>query len=172
MTQETTASLSPDKQRDNSGKGTAKDGLAPIVAITSLCCFVIFSVYMVVISRTSNENQWNRTLYIFAATEAIAFGAAGFFFGSEVQRKVVEQAETRIQTAELNAEKNKEEAIKNREEAIKGKALASAIQALPSPVPSASASASALGSADGNPAAVLQEDQYQYVQKLVNSIYE
>lgn len=148
------------KPQENSSKNDLRDSLAPIVAVTSLALFVIFSVHMVRISSTSDENQWNRNLYIFAAAEAIAFGAAGFFFGSEVQRKTLEKAEAKIQKVEELAERVQDEATK-------GHALRKAINALPSPIPQASA----LG-LSGDNAPANQQEQIQYIKDLADSIYK
>jgi len=69
---------------------------------------------------------WARATYIFSGVEAIAFAAAGFLFGREVNRKRAEKAESK---ADAEAKEAKD-AVKHATEAnAKGRALVDAIAA-------------------------------------------
>lgn len=80
-----------------------RDSLAPVVAIVALGGFGVLVNHMIGITKTADENHWNRTIYIFSGVEAIAFGAAGFFFGSEVQRRSLEKAEEKVDKLQNDA---------------------------------------------------------------------
>lgn len=150
-----------EKINPNQNSNNLRDSLAPVVAISALTFFAIFTIHMVKITTTENENHWNRTLYVFGTVEAIAFAAAGFFFGSEVQRRTVEKAEERVQKVEELAEQAQDEANK-------GKALAAAVKSLPlsSTLPQATASGLSDEEAISN-----QQDQIQYIKDLAENIY-
>jgi hypothetical protein len=49
------------------------------------------------------ELEWNRSAYLFAGVEAIAYAAAGFLFGREVHRQRAEQAEQRANAEQRRA---------------------------------------------------------------------
>lgn len=51
------------------------------------------------------EIDWSRYLYLFTGVEALAFGAAGFFFGREVNRGRAEAAETQAKEQTKRAAK-------------------------------------------------------------------
>jgi len=71
-------------------------GLAAIVGFGALIMFLL--------SQTAaDETAWARMLYLFSGVEALAFAAAGFFFGSEVQRRRAMAAEERADVAETRA---------------------------------------------------------------------
>ena len=103
---------------------TLKDYLAPIVAFLFLTAFAIFIIYLL---RLTNEHeiQWTRAIYLFNGVETIAFAAAGFFFGSEIQRKRADRAEKQIQEIEKVLAYAQKEIIK---EVTKGKFLHDALQ--------------------------------------------
>lgn len=138
----------------NHNGNSLRDYLAPLVAISALAGFAVLTNYMLKITTTDNENHWNRTLYIFSGVEAIAFGAAGFFFGSEVQRRTVEKAEGKVQELQ--------------NEASNGKALAAVVKSLSPSTPQATAS----GLSDQDAAAIsIQQAQIQQIKELAEKIY-
>jgi hypothetical protein len=116
--------------------------VASIIAIFVLIAFTVVVAYMLRLATNAQEPEWTRAVFIFTGVEAIAFAAAGFFFGTEIQRKRAETAE---------------------EVAVKGKALAASIKAKRAP-----GRAAILG---GNiPAATAQEDIEELV-NLANQLF-
>jgi hypothetical protein len=63
-----------------------------IIGVLALACFGIFLNYLLK-NISLNDLQWNRAIYLFGGVEAIAFSAAGYFFGKEVNRQRAENAE-------------------------------------------------------------------------------
>jgi hypothetical protein len=59
------------------------------VALTGFGVFVIALLYQLKIP----ENQWSRALFLLNGVEAVAFAAAGYLFGREVNRGRAENAE-------------------------------------------------------------------------------
>lgn len=76
-----------------------KNVLASFVALLALAGFAWFITYMLGLTTTT-ETQWTRAVYLFTGAEAIAFAAAGFFFGREVNRQRAERAEDRADKAQ------------------------------------------------------------------------
>lgn len=77
-------------------------GLVTWVALIILFFFAVIVIYM--FKRTSaNEIEWGRAVYIYGGVEAVAFAAAGFLFGREVNRQRAESAESRAEKNELRA---------------------------------------------------------------------
>jgi hypothetical protein len=62
-------------------------------AIGILLAFVVALVYLFVLAPKVPEVLWERYIYLYGAVEAIAFAAAGFLFGREVNRQRAEKAE-------------------------------------------------------------------------------
>lgn len=118
------ASKSETNGADNRTSNPLKDNLASILAFLLLIAFAIFIVYLLGLT-SAQETQWTRSVYLFSGAEAIAFAAAGFFFGSEIQRKRAERAEEKAGEAEQAASEAEKEAIK---EVTKGRTLNEAIQ--------------------------------------------
>lgn len=89
----------------NTGAGEAgwKTALAGIVTILLLAAFLAFGFYLLRNTDLS-ELGWSRTVYVFAALEAITFAAIGWLFGREVHRERAEQAEERAEKASEEAE--------------------------------------------------------------------
>jgi hypothetical protein len=84
---------------DNNGNGGSwKDYVSYVVAILALVFFVWFIYYMLGL-KASPEGEWTRSVYLFAGVEAIAFAAAGFLFGREVNRQQAENSEINAQRA-------------------------------------------------------------------------
>jgi hypothetical protein len=79
-----------------------KDNVAVYVGIGIIVGFAALVVFML-IGSSQSELDWSRKVYIFGSVEAIAFTAAGYFFGKEVHRE-------RAENAEKSAEKNREKA--------------------------------------------------------------
>jgi len=109
-----------------------KGMLAPIVAIVVLLAFTYLVIYMMG-QKKADETEWTRAVYLFTGVEAIAFAAAGFFFGSEVRRQEAQSANDRADDAQNKADAANDHAnaSENRatEAEAKGKALAAAIKA-------------------------------------------
>lgn len=77
---------------------TVKDGLAGLVATLILVAFACFIIYLLN-NLDLTEAKWARALYLFAGVEAVAFAAAGYFFGTQVQRGKVEEAKKEADSA-------------------------------------------------------------------------
>ena len=79
-------------------------------------------ILWLVIEIEAQEVQWARLAFLLGSIEAVAFGAAGALFGTQIQRQRVADARQRAEKAEL-------EATENKDAATKGKALAAAVKA-------------------------------------------
>lgn len=90
-----------------------KASLANLVALVFLLAFLILTV-LLYREVGQNELQWSRKVFLYGAVEAVAFAAAGYLFGKEVNRQRAESAEERADV--------------NEEQAKNGKALAVAIR--------------------------------------------
>lgn len=113
--------------------------LAPIVALLVLLGFSVFVIHM--LGQVGvDETQWTRALYLLAGVEAIAFAAAGFFFGSEIRRQQVESTQEQVENTQEQLDQAQDQvraawqetgAADNRaiEAEVKGRALATAIRA-------------------------------------------
>lgn len=84
----------------------------------------------------ATEIVWARLTFLLGSIEAVAFGAAGAIFGTQIQRQRVEAAERRAGKAEDDAKEEKQDAKNSRRvadehrgAAEKGKALARAVKA-------------------------------------------
>ena len=77
---------------------TAKDVVAAIIGGLILVAFGAFVVYLLR-NLELDETQWARAFLLFGGVEAIAFAAAGYFFGTQVQRGKVEEAKAEAQAA-------------------------------------------------------------------------
>lgn len=102
-----------------------KDKMAPIVGLCALVVFFLFIYYMLGRIETS-EVEWARATYLFNGVEAIAFAAAGYFFGKEVHREQAKNAEKRATDAENRAIDAENKAVGAN---TKGKVLAEVIAA-------------------------------------------
>jgi hypothetical protein len=81
-----------------SASSSFKDVLAPIIGILILLAFAVFVGYLLV-NLDISEREWTRAIFLLAGVEAVAFAAAGYFFGSQVQRGRVEEAKQEAQAA-------------------------------------------------------------------------
>jgi hypothetical protein len=79
--------------------GTLKDAVAPLLGVLILAAFAAFIVFMLS-NLDLTDTEWARATYLFAGVEAVAFAAAGYFFGTQVQRGKVEDAMSQAKSAE------------------------------------------------------------------------
>jgi hypothetical protein len=77
---------------------SVKDATAAILGVLILVAFGVFIIYMLR-HLTLDEAQWARALFLFGGVEAVAFAAAGYFFGTQVQRGKVEEARSEARAA-------------------------------------------------------------------------
>jgi hypothetical protein len=84
-----------------------KDNIADILGIVILAAWIIL-MYLLWTYRADTEVLWSRSTFIFGSVEAIAFAAAGYFFGKEVHRERADKAEARDEQHEKDANKFKE----------------------------------------------------------------
>lgn len=102
--------------------GGPKLGLAATaVAIFAVALWAIFSVTLF-FYVDNNELEWTRLTWLFGSVQAIAFAGAGALFGTVVQKDRADQAEKRADSAQADANAQ-------RDAAVKGIALASVLQA-------------------------------------------
>ncbi len=104
------------------------------VVIGALIILGFGGLIVVLLGRTDAETEeWSRLVYLLGAIEAMAFVAAGFFFGTEVNRKRAQNAEASAVGAQEDAKdarKDAGEAEKRAAEAeTKGRSLSAAIRA-------------------------------------------
>ena len=104
-------------------------GLVPlVVAVIVLIAFATVLKEMLTRADTDiTPETWGRYTYLFRSLEALAYAAAGFLFGREVNRQ-------RAENAEANADKSQEIAFEAQGVAAvseaNGKALATGVRAL------------------------------------------
>jgi hypothetical protein len=75
---------------DNTHLGL-KDWVAPIVAGVLIVVLIIFYVFLYLNLNAATE-AWSRLTYMSGGMEAIAFVAAGYLFGKEVNRQQAQDA--------------------------------------------------------------------------------
>jgi hypothetical protein len=92
---------------NKSGKITPKDWVAIILGAALVIGYLIF-LFLMRSMINSEEVVWTRSVYLLSGLEAIAFAAAGYFFGSEVNRKAAESAKEDAETAKTDAKTAKE----------------------------------------------------------------
>ncbi|HJX29247.1 MAG TPA: hypothetical protein VJ885_15155 [Thermoanaerobaculia bacterium] len=91
----------------------SRDPLPLLVAFLAIAGFGVFVAFL--LTRLGLDDlQWTRATYLLNGVEAIAFAAAGFLFGREVQRGRAESAERRAENAEAVAKGTQEDAAKGR----------------------------------------------------------
>jgi len=79
-----------------------KDWVAPIVAVLLLIGLIIFYVILLQNLNAATE-AWQRLTYISGGIEAIAFAAAGYLFGKEVNRQQAQDATADKKQAQADA---------------------------------------------------------------------
>jgi hypothetical protein len=67
------------------------------------------------------EVRWSRLVFLLSSVEAVAFGAAGALFGTNLQGQ-------RVADARLRAERAESEASEHKEAAVRGRALAAVVK--------------------------------------------
>ncbi len=77
----------------------SRDWVAQLLGVAVVIAFGAFVVYLLA-NLDLEENEWTRAVFLLAGVEAVAFAAAGYFFGTQVQRGKVEEAQREAQTAE------------------------------------------------------------------------
>jgi type VI protein secretion system component VasK len=85
--------------------------LVTMVGVVVLIAFGAFVTYLIR-QVAASEQAWSRMVYLYGGVEAIAFAAAGYFFGREVHRE-------RADNAEKKEAKSAEEAKASRAESSK-----------------------------------------------------
>lgn len=83
-------------------RGPLVDSIAGIAAGVALVAFGILT-WILYTERAAEEGDWERLAFLYTGIEAIAFGAAGWLFGREVNRRRAEEAEERADTEEQRA---------------------------------------------------------------------
>jgi len=111
---------------NTSTRFTAGDAVKYLVAVIALVGFAWFIVYLMGRTTSASELEWTRAVYLLSGVEAIAFAAAGFLFGKEVNRQRAENAERRATETARGEVEAREKAT---EAETKGRSLASAIRA-------------------------------------------
>jgi hypothetical protein len=98
----------PDQQEQGHAPATAtwwstvKEIGIFVVGVASLAGFALFLMYLLQ-HLSASDSEWNRAIYLLEGVEAIAFAAAGYFFGKEVNRKRAENAEANAATQSVIA---------------------------------------------------------------------
>ncbi len=106
-------------------QAATKDTLIRVVALVILAAFALLVVAMFRILGAV-ETQWTRAVFLFSGVEAIAFSAAGFLFGREVNRQ---RADTAEETSKNLSEKTNDAVAKSAEAIANGRALRALIDA-------------------------------------------
>jgi hypothetical protein len=74
-----------------------------------------------------NEVEWGRNVYLYSGIEALAYAAAGFLFGREVNRQRAERAEEHAEQAQQQANTANSAAAVSE---AKGQSLAASVRAV------------------------------------------
>ena len=97
-----------------------------LLIVAAVVVVLYFGLLIYLLSEVyTDDKTWARELQLLGGFEAIAFTAAGYLFGREVNRKRADNAEERAGDAEKRAEEAKAEAAT---QTAKGKALAAAVE--------------------------------------------
>lgn len=80
-----------------------KDTVGTILGVIALFGFAALILHLLGRATKAEELEWTRLVYLLSGVEAIAFAAAGYFFGREVNRARAEGAEKRADEAQTNA---------------------------------------------------------------------
>jgi hypothetical protein len=96
-------------------KNSEKNWIVIAIGIAALIGFGYFIYYLsgIALNPKLDAIVWARQTYLLTGVEAIAFSAAGYFFGKEVNRQRAENAESSAQDAQNEAKKSTSEAVKN-----------------------------------------------------------
>lgn len=83
-------------------KSSLKDWVAIILGAALIILYLVF-LFLMRKQTGAEELDWTRSVYLLSGLEAIAFAAAGYFFGSEVNRKAADSAKEDAETAKADA---------------------------------------------------------------------
>lgn len=97
-----------------------RDVIVLLIAAMALLFFGWLTITMLGKTAEQSETTWSRALYLYRGVEALAFAAAGFLFGREVQRRRADEAEERATRAQETAQAAM----------ARGEALAEAVRAV------------------------------------------
>ena len=117
------------KQQQGGGPtgGQVRDAIAILVGVFFLMLFSCIIVFM--LSQTGlSELRWTRALYLLSGIEAVAFAAAGFFFGGTISRKETDRAAERAAQAADDAAGAREEAASCKVAATQSQAQLNAVR--------------------------------------------
>jgi hypothetical protein len=106
-----------------------KDLLAPIIGVGLLVFYIVFLLSLRA-NINAEETQWMRWIYLLNGVEAIAFAAAGYFFGSEVNRKAAENAKQDAENSKNDAADANNRATGAEKDAVKANANGRALTAV------------------------------------------
>jgi hypothetical protein len=99
--------MSDDGRGAKAGGSSSGGALGTVPVFVAVVALIGFSVLLYKMWGLAAGNvadpQWSRAAYLFGSVEAIAFAAAGFLFGKEVNRQRAEKAESRANEAQKEA---------------------------------------------------------------------
>jgi len=107
---------------------TDLSGVALAAALVVLAAWLLLLVWLV-FNTSLQEVAWSRLLVVLGSMEAVAFGAAGALFGTQIQRQRVQDAQRHASNAEAKTADAEQRASANADGAIKGKTLAAVVKA-------------------------------------------
>ena len=114
-------------------------------------------------SPSVTEVEWGRNVFLYGGLEALAFAAAGFLFGREVNRQRAETAERRADSAQRSADAARNSAAIS---AANGRALAEGVRALDD------AGGGALSPARENmPLAAARATEFNALRRMADSLF-
>ncbi len=121
--------VEPKTDKLHRSKGpTELSGPALAAALVVLAAWLLLLVWLA-FNTSLQEVAWSRLLVVLGSMEAVAFGAAGALFGTQIQRQRVQDAQRHAANAETKAADAEHRASANADAAIKGKTLAAVVKA-------------------------------------------
>ncbi len=84
-----------------------KNGVAVWVAVLAVVALGVTAIWMF---RHLGNTNWDRSVYVFGAIEALAFSGAGFLWGKEVHREAAQTAKDDAKDAKDDAKATKADA--------------------------------------------------------------
>lgn len=123
-------------QPENKPAQAALDNRILWIAVGLLVVYLLGMLVMY-FARSAVEVTWSRLVFLYGGLEAMAFAAAGYLFGREVNRARAETAEARADEAQAESKDARQDAAKANAEAEnaveKGKTLAKFISSRVAP---------------------------------------
>jgi hypothetical protein len=116
------------KEPHLSARTTDLSGIALVAAIVVLAAWLLLLVWLA-FNTSLQEVAWSRLLVVLGSMEAVAFGAAGALFGTQIQRQRVQDAQRYAENAEAKTADAEHRASANADAAIKGRTLAAVVKA-------------------------------------------